>query len=222
MLTREKLYVCKHLLAFVTRRPAAGDYSSTHRRIIDAALETFAERGFIGSTTKEIARRAKVNEVTVFRLFKSKRALYAAVVGERSPLLAIKERVEPRPNETLDELLLSTIKTVLRMLRSNKQIYFVLMNDAWRNPKTRNVDYNVPVRRGIEFLSSFMSELMSARRLRMMDPEIAAKGLMGAVQFYFITTEMMSNGPPTPSEEERILRGFVSVFLDGMRGEPGG
>jgi len=44
-------------------------------RILRAATELYAETGFRGTTTRQIAQRAGVNEVTVFRHFGSKTAL---------------------------------------------------------------------------------------------------------------------------------------------------
>ncbi|WP_157390388.1 TetR/AcrR family transcriptional regulator [Nocardia terrae] len=45
-------------------------------------METFADKGFDGATTKEIARRAQVAEPTMFRIYPTKEKLYeAAVLG---------------------------------------------------------------------------------------------------------------------------------------------
>ncbi|MBN1677438.1 MAG: TetR/AcrR family transcriptional regulator [Candidatus Thermoplasmatota archaeon] len=203
----------------MARKARARPAKPTRERILDAALECFAENGFSGSSTKEIARRAKVNEVTVFRLFKSKRALFLAVLGERSPVLSIKDRVGLEATGPLEDLLANNIRTVLGMLRSNRQIYFVVMADAWRQPKMRNIAYEEIVKKGIEFVALFMKGLMDAGKIRRMDPEVAARGLMGAVQFYFLTTEILGGGTPRPDEEERFIRGFVSIFMNGMKAE---
>lgn len=45
------------------------------QKLLDAAIQVFAEHGFRGATTRRIAEAAGVNEVTLFRLFKSKSAL---------------------------------------------------------------------------------------------------------------------------------------------------
>ena len=45
------------------------------QKILDAATELYAETGFRGTTTRQIAQRAGVNEVTLFRQFGSKTAL---------------------------------------------------------------------------------------------------------------------------------------------------
>nr|WP_330361482.1 helix-turn-helix domain-containing protein [Enterocloster bolteae] len=39
----------------------------TGQNIIDAAMELVVERGYTATTTKDIAKRAGVNECTIFR-----------------------------------------------------------------------------------------------------------------------------------------------------------
>jgi AcrR family transcriptional regulator len=55
--------------------------TDTQRRVLDAALGLFAQRGFDGVTTAEIASRAGVAEKTLFANFGSKERLYHATVG---------------------------------------------------------------------------------------------------------------------------------------------
>ncbi len=45
----------------------------TRERILQAAAELFAEKGYARATTRSIAEAAKVNEVTIFRHFGSKK-----------------------------------------------------------------------------------------------------------------------------------------------------
>ncbi len=206
----------------MTRKPQAQQVRTARDRILDAALESFAEKGFSGTSTKEIARRAKVNEVTVFRQFKSKRALFSAVITERSPVIDIAARVRFDVKAPVDELLADNVRIVLRMLRANRQLYFVVLGDAWRQPKMRIIAYEETVKKGIEMVAALMRGLMDADKIRRMDPEIAARTLMGVVQFHFLTTEVMGGGSPGQEEEERMVRGFVSIFLNGMRTGQGG
>jgi len=54
--------------------------STAKDKIIKAAAELFEEKGFNGVTTKEIATKAGVSEVTVFRNFETKRALFSEIL----------------------------------------------------------------------------------------------------------------------------------------------
>ena len=58
--------------------------NNTGQRILDAALRVFGRDGVSGATTREIARVAKVNEVTLFRYFKNKNELLRQVVMQSS------------------------------------------------------------------------------------------------------------------------------------------
>jgi len=58
----------------------------TSQRILEAATRVFAREGVSGATTREIARVAGVNEVTLFRHFKSKDELLRQVVLRKSKL----------------------------------------------------------------------------------------------------------------------------------------
>jgi AcrR family transcriptional regulator len=62
------------------RRPALSSVVQTRERLLDAALDTFSKDGIRGATTRAIARKAQVNEVTLFRHFKSKEQLLGAVL----------------------------------------------------------------------------------------------------------------------------------------------
>lgn len=64
------------------------------QRILDAAVELFARQGFTGSTTREIARLADVNESSLFRYFPTKRDLFRAAVRSRIQHLRLSEQLQ--------------------------------------------------------------------------------------------------------------------------------
>src|ERR1700746_1953110 len=49
--------------------------------VLDAALFEFAEHGFEGASTEEIARRAGISQPYLFRLFGTKKELFKAAVS---------------------------------------------------------------------------------------------------------------------------------------------
>jgi AcrR family transcriptional regulator len=56
----------------------------TRQRLLEAATRIFAREGVSGATTREIARAAEVNEVTLFRHFQNKEELLRQVVLQYS------------------------------------------------------------------------------------------------------------------------------------------
>jgi AcrR family transcriptional regulator len=63
-------YIDKPEPNLVARTRSYGDL--TRRRILEAAERVFSRDGFQGATTREIAREAQVNEVTLFRHFRTR------------------------------------------------------------------------------------------------------------------------------------------------------
>lgn len=66
----------------------------TREKILDAAMELFATKGYTDSTTKIIADHAKVNEITVFRHFNSKENLFSEVTKNYVSKVNFLERLD--------------------------------------------------------------------------------------------------------------------------------
>src|SRR5579862_394260 len=49
--------------------------------MLDAALVVFAEQGYHGASTEDVARRAGISQPYVFRLFGTKKELFRAVIA---------------------------------------------------------------------------------------------------------------------------------------------
>ncbi len=58
-------------------------YKDTRKNIMKAAKELFSHNGYAAVTTKEIAKKAGISEVTLFRHFENKRNLFNAIVNEQ-------------------------------------------------------------------------------------------------------------------------------------------
>src|ERR1051325_7500766 len=63
-------------------------------RILQAAARVYAQHGFRGATTRLIAIEAGVNEVSLFRTFGSKAALFEAMMHSHSASLPVPELPE--------------------------------------------------------------------------------------------------------------------------------
>ena len=55
-------------------------FDETQSKIIHATMELVMERGYTATTTKDIARKAGVNECTIFRRFKEKKEIILAAM----------------------------------------------------------------------------------------------------------------------------------------------
>jgi len=108
----------------------------TSRRILDAATRVFGREGVSGATTREIARQAKVNEVTLFRHFKNKHELLQQVV--RNSCKQDENVFENAPMETADHVLRTVeahVAVLMRKLRSNEEFVRTFYGEWKRHPE---------------------------------------------------------------------------------------
>jgi len=64
-----ELFACTTILFMRTNKSSVANPAEVQERILEAALHAFAEKGFDGATTREIASRAKLWQAAVDRAF---------------------------------------------------------------------------------------------------------------------------------------------------------
>ncbi len=106
--------------------------SETERKILDAALNLFAEKGYAGATTRSIAEKAEVSELTLFRKFKTKRNLFDTLITKNiekmkedfESVLVNKKFNDPR------EFLKIFIRNYIESIEENFEVFFLVINDG--------------------------------------------------------------------------------------------
>src|SRR5689334_22852873 len=62
-------------------RPKNADGQRTRQAILDAALELFADRGYFGTSLRDVAGAVGVRESALYNYFKNKEALFDALIS---------------------------------------------------------------------------------------------------------------------------------------------
>ena len=83
--------------ALRAKGPAPGRDSGTRARLLEAAVEVFAGRGFREGTLREICQRAGANVAAVNYHFRSKERLYLQVLRDAFLRLKAEHPLEPSP-----------------------------------------------------------------------------------------------------------------------------
>ncbi|HEY9639376.1 MAG TPA: TetR/AcrR family transcriptional regulator [Coleofasciculaceae cyanobacterium] len=109
--------------------------AKTRDRLLKAAAQVFATAGVDGATTREIARVAEVNEVTLFRHFQSKEQLLGAVIRQVS---ALQTEALDQQNEWTQDLqtdLLHYAWLYNNMLEEHEALIRTFIGEAKRHPE---------------------------------------------------------------------------------------
>ncbi|MEA5571746.1 TetR/AcrR family transcriptional regulator [Calothrix sp. UHCC 0171] len=108
--------------------------AQTRARLLAAATEVFANAGLAGATTREIARVAGVNEVTLFRHFQNKEQLLAAVIQQAIALQAEALDNQDEWTQDLDTDLSHYACLYNQMLEEHEALIRTFIGEAKRHP----------------------------------------------------------------------------------------
>lgn len=111
---------------------------ATRERIVHAALEEFADKGFRGASTRDVARRARTTQGLVTYHFRSKDALWRAAVTQVFGLLETRlaERAAAFEGDDLRERVRAGIREYVRFAAAHPGL-FRIMVDAGNHSDTR-------------------------------------------------------------------------------------
>ncbi len=83
----------------------SGEHDSGRQRLLEAAEELFATRGYAATTTRAISDHAGLSRGLLYYHFPSKEALFNALINERTPLGNIDDFLEEYPNDPRSALI---------------------------------------------------------------------------------------------------------------------
>lgn len=115
-----------------TKRPKRTTEEVRHR-VLQAAAELFANRGYSGTTTREIARRADTTEAQIFRAFASKEDLFNAAILSPFETFMARYADEWLPNparDTPQEALREFTDDLYTLVSENRQVFTAIVTNG--------------------------------------------------------------------------------------------
>ena len=145
-------------------RTARGE--KTMRKILDAALAEFGEKGFSDSSIVSITTRAKVALGTFYTYFDSKEALFAALVRDMSR--RDKELVPPAISDARDAMdaELRTQRAYLEFAAAHKEVYRIIDEAEFVDPEGFRAHYEAAAAR----IATRLAAGVESGQLRPADP----------------------------------------------------
>lgn len=203
-------------------QPAPPRMTSEDRRrqLIQIALRLFSQNGFRGTTTKEIALAAGVNEAIIFRHFETKDDLYAAILDFKARevnvdqwFAEVKQFAESRDDEGLFR---SFATKVLEHHRIDKAFLRLMLysalegHDLARNFREKHFK---PVH---EFLRDYIIERQREGAYLDCNPDAAVRAFVGSLNHHALITTLFDSDFFSISDDDAI-KNFTRLFLCGLR-----
>jgi RND family efflux transporter MFP subunit len=203
-------------------RPKNADGQRTRQAILDAALELFADKGYFGTSLRDVAAAVGVRESALYNYFKSKEALFEALIlaheHTRSERLApIADGAIADGRLLLERLALASLED---FLAPREQMMFrLLMSDGIRLARTGRINLYERLASGRERLQEIMRRLIREGWLRKADPHLLALTFAGPLmvwrQCHAIGIDL-----PMIRNPRAFARQHVEQFLQGAAVPP--
>ncbi len=188
----------------------------TRKRILEAALKLFSQKGYLGATTKEIAKASEISEVTLFRHFQTKENLFISVLEHYSFLPKIKEISKDLLKMPIDEALKVLAKAFLKTLKNRRDLIRIMLVELPRYPEIVKDSYQKTFEKIIQEVAQFFEKLQREEKIKKtISPNLLARAFLGLFFSYFHAVEIKGLNFKDQSEEE-IIESYVHIFLFGV------
>lgn len=192
-------------------------------QIIDAALQVFAEKGFSGARTREIAKLAGISETLVFQHFKTKRELYRCALKELFGKHPVMPEVEEKMSVKNDSGVLRNVAShLIRHNRRDPRILRLALFSALEQLHFGKIVHDGGDEAGptlTEFLGAYFQQRIDDGAFKKVNAVIAANLFIETVMMYAADQQACISGPALPFSDEEVIETLLTLFLDGLKSE---
>lgn len=184
-------------------------------RIAHSAAILFAEKGFSGTKTREIAEKAGVSEALIFKHFPSKEDLYAAILAEESPVPQLLAKVRGFAEDQKDEDVFRTIAKTIVEGAPDSHLMRLILFSALENHELSDMFFQNHIKVFYDFLASYIEQRSQEKAFKSLPPMVAARAFMGMLIYHRLLSVLFRAELPQSSEE--IVNTFVPIFMQGLK-----
>jgi AcrR family transcriptional regulator len=190
------------------------------RAFLDAANDTFLEKGYANTTLGDIIARSGGSRQTLYALFGGKQGLFEAIVSERNAELFRPLRAEGHLDRAPEVVLVEIGKHFLRNVLSPQALgLFRLV--VTEGPAMRELSerfWALGPSQTISAIERYFAEQTRRGVLELADPDQAARQFQGILLGSFHMQCLLGvREIPSPGEIESFVKSAVKRFLDGSR-----
>lgn len=95
---------------------------NTRQQILDAAYDLFIEKGFQGSSMRDIADKAGIKAASIYNHFDGKESIFKEVFLEKHPLFGLLEVLNRATGQTAEELLTSAFDLLSKEIKKEPKL----------------------------------------------------------------------------------------------------
>lgn len=191
------------------------ELDKTEQKIVDATIFLLDKEGTNGTTTKKIAKKAEVSEVTVFRKFKSKDNLLkiAKIYYSDYFLEKISDIFTNYEDTDLESLLKNTWWKLVNFLDNNLDIIKIALDELMSSPEEEKI-FSKFSDEVLKNLTNIFQEQIDKGKIRKINPSAAALTVFSVIVEGIIFWKFESK--VSNDDTNKYLDDFLDIFINGI------
>ena len=187
--------------------------TDTRGRIINAASNLFASKGYAGTTTRAIAKTAGVNEVTLFRHFGSKENLAREIMNQFGGM-AVAENLENHLSGNYRQDLLMIGQMMLTVMTERNDAMRMAICEAGNFPEFQDIVAENP-RQLRQMMARYFQTKMEQGEIHAGHAELLAQAFLGMFFSYTVLEGFLLDSLQPEAKPDQIVTQFVDLFVRG-------
>jgi AcrR family transcriptional regulator len=189
-------------------------------QILRGAMDLFAEKGFRGATTREIARHVGISEALMFKYFPSKEALYRAIIQKRTDgseeMFFPKEAVQAKDDR---QVFRSIASNLIARNTGDPTFMRLILYSALEGHELSRIFFETHVMGRTRLLADYIRQRIKEKAFKPVPPLLAARAFMGMIIHYVQFREIYGMKNFLKFSQKKAVQTFVDTFLNGLTGE---
>lgn len=191
------------------------ELDKTEQKIVDATIFLLDKEGMNSTTTKKIAKKAEVSEVTVFRKFKSKDNLLkiAKIYYSDYFLEKISDIFTNYEDTDLESLLKHIWGKLVNFLDNNLDIIKIALDELMSSPEEEKI-FSKFSDEVLKNLTNIFKEQIDKGKIRKINPSAAALTVFSVIVEGIIFWKFESK--VSNDDTNKYLDDFLDIFINGI------
>jgi AcrR family transcriptional regulator len=190
-------------------------------QILRVAMRLFSQRGFRGTTTKEIAAAAGVSEAMVFRHFATKEELYSAILDHKAchhetmdPLRVVADAIARKDDRAVFE---GIALDALNQHDCDPEFHRLLLHSALEEHELAQMFWEKFVKRVYRKLGAYIRQRQREGAMIEVEPLVIVRAFVGMIIHHSLNNNLWDRKQQLLKlSNQAAARNFTNILLHGV------
>lgn len=190
--------------------------------ILEAALASFAQKGFAATRMDDIAAKAGITKGTIYLYFESKEAVFKALARQSvgAQIDAIADQIKANAGSSAD-ILRFMIRTIGHFMRTTDRIVLprVLLSEMTNFPELAEFWRREIIDKGLSLFQAIVARGIARGEFRKLPAEHAARLCIAPLLVMALWRMHFEKFDATPYDYEGLVEAHIETLLRGLSRE---